>query len=33
MYAYSQLSQEERSDIIEVNGKRYIRKLYEKNHQ
>ena len=33
MYAYSRLTPEERSDIIEVDGKRYIRKLYEKNHQ
>lgn len=33
MYAYSQLTPEDKTDIIEVDGKKYIRKLYEMKHQ
>lgn len=28
-YAYDELTEEEKKDIIEVDGKKYIRKLYE----
>jgi hypothetical protein len=29
---YDSLSAEEKKDFIEVDGKKYIRKIYERNH-
>lgn len=30
---WNTLTDEDKQDIIEVDGKRYIRKIYEKNHR
>ena len=32
MAIYDSLSEEEKQDIIEVNGRRYIRRMYEEVH-
>lgn len=32
-YLYDRLTDEEKRDVIEVDGKKYIRKIYEANHR
>ena len=32
-YLYDRLTDAEKKDIIEVDGKKYIRKIYETNHR